>query len=709
MSILSEINRIKTAKDAIKQSIVAKGVAVDENAKLSAFPSLIDTIHSEQIIENPNKWKVIFIDYDRVITEYELGDNEDIIYPDAPKHPELGIEFVKWTSNYTNTSELAEYSSMYSKHKYIVIGALYNNTNNIIKYKVTPYKKYDIPEGYEYGFDEITEDNKGICYSDTAIISSSGIIRLWREIVWAIFKKDFIQPLYNTEVIMPFFICSSNKYMTGNSGNFKLFCKYFAIDESITNSDFLNSIDFFVDYSSPFVTLPRVSRFEGIKNDLSNFNFYNKTALISTNTTENITANIYDKNYMCYIYFYAPYALNVTFNLNNSYNSSKGYKVYTIDDWGADEYNKYTQKLFINLYTNNDNNIKFEIEEDSYNVPKCFSNVNNIYINSNNKNALLLINGIRYFYNLNAIYVPAVQLQAYKTYTNYASYDFLFKPIFEENERLNYYKILETSPYVTDYVNPTISKSFEIYTDTPACEFIANNTDYYDYIFEGWFNENDELVSTNRIFNVVSEAKTVNTFIAKYHVETTKISKWINTDEKKTVNDIEYTKQIDPSTLKSTVTVKIEPSEFSRSDSWVKKQKLIKENYDIWEDNSKGVSNSYGWMKVDFTQDCDIYWQSSGEQNCDYLVCTSSKPTSPSYHSNVIFDGKNKNITTDFSDTTWETYHVDHTVTPTLYFWMKRDSSASKYQDTAIVALPNDTKITYSERWIDSEGNILEE
>ena len=34
---------------------------------------------------------------------------------------------------------------------------------------------------------------------------------------------------------------------------------------------------------------------------------------------------------------------------------------------------------------------------------------------------------------------------------------------------------------------------------------------------------------------------------------------------------------------------------------------------------------------------------------------TSSKPTSYSYSSDVIFDGKNKNITTDFSDTTWET------------------------------------------------------
>ena len=707
MSILSEINRIKTAKDAIKQSIVAKGVAVDENAKLSAFPSLIDTITSDQITDNPNKWKVIFIDYDRVITEYELGDNEDIIYPDAPQHPELGIEFVKWTSNYTNTSELAEYSSMYSQYKYIVIGALYNNTNNIIKYKVIPYEKYDIPEGYEYGFDEITEDGKGICYSDTAIISSSSIIALYDYIVWAIFKKDFIQPLYNTEVIMPFFICSSNNSMTGNSGKFKLFCKYFAIDESRTNSNFLDSIDFFADYSSPFVTLPRVSRFETIKNDLSNFNFYNKTALISTNTTENITANIYSKTYVHYIYFCAPYALNVTFNLNNSYNSRKGgYTVYNIDDWDDDEYNTYTRKLFINLYTNNDDNINFEIKKDGFGAPACFKKIDNIYINSNNKNALLLINGIQYG-GLFAIYVPAVQLQAYKTYTNYVKVANLFKPIFKENERINYYKILETSPYITDYVKPTISKSFELYTDTPSCEFIANDNDYYDYIFEGWFNENDELVSSNRNFDVVSEAKTLNTFTAKYHVETTKISKWIYTDEKKTVNEIEYTKQIDPSTIEATVTFKIEPSEFSRSDSWVKTKELIKENYDIWEDNSKGVSNSYGWMKVDFTQDCDIYWQSSGEQNYDYLVCTSSAPNSASYNANVVFKGNDKNITTNFSDTTWETYHVDHTVTPTLYFWMKRDPAAFKYQDTAIVALPNDTKITYSERWIDAEGNIL--
>ena len=397
MSILSEINRIKTAKDAIKQSIVAKGVAVDENAKLSAFPSLIDTIPSDQITENPNKWKVIFIDYDRVITEYELGDNEDIVYPDAPQHPELGIEFVKWTSNYTNTSELAEYSSMYSQYKYIVIGALYNNTNNIIKYKVIPYKKYDIPNGYEYGFDEITEDGKGICYSDTAIISSSGIIRLFGSIIWAIFKKDFVPPAHNSAFIMPFFICSSNHPVGSGSSNLELYCKYFAIDESITNSRFLNTIDLYADYASPFVKLPRVSRFETIKSDLSNFNFYDKPALLSTTTTENTTANIYDKQYIYYIYFYDPYSLNITFNLNNSYtNSDKEYKIYNIDDNGRNSDNYlYTQKLFINLYTINDYNIKFTIEEDKYNAPKCFKGVNNIYINSNNKNALLLINAIQ--------------------------------------------------------------------------------------------------------------------------------------------------------------------------------------------------------------------------------------------------------------------------------------------------------------------------
>ena len=105
MSILSEINRIKTAKDAIKQSIVAKGVAVDENAKLNAFPSLIDNIQTG-VEEIKDTYTVTFIDFNRVITEYELEENDTIVYPEPPTHPELGINFAGWTLNAQTPAEI---------------------------------------------------------------------------------------------------------------------------------------------------------------------------------------------------------------------------------------------------------------------------------------------------------------------------------------------------------------------------------------------------------------------------------------------------------------------------------------------------------------------------------------------------------------------------------------------------------------------------
>ena len=134
MSIFSEINRIKTAKDAIKQSIVAKGVAVDENAKLSVFPSLIDNIKTG-VEEIKDTYTVTFIDFDHVITEYELEENDTIVYPEPPSHPELGINFAGWTLNAQTPAEIKNNPNqgITENKKYICIGATYDNTDYIYR------------------------------------------------------------------------------------------------------------------------------------------------------------------------------------------------------------------------------------------------------------------------------------------------------------------------------------------------------------------------------------------------------------------------------------------------------------------------------------------------------------------------------------------------------------------------------------------------
>ena len=152
MSILSEINRIKTAKDAIKQSIVAKGVAVDENAKLSAFPSLIENIPvagEQKTIEDfliyaedlyGNEYKVQWFDYDGTMIKEQIlhSLDEQIVYPEHPTHE--GLLDDGWTADITTMNEVKD---IMQKNTFY-IAALYdvdesyapeNTTIDVVVYK----------------------------------------------------------------------------------------------------------------------------------------------------------------------------------------------------------------------------------------------------------------------------------------------------------------------------------------------------------------------------------------------------------------------------------------------------------------------------------------------------------------------------------------------------------------------------------------------
>ena len=256
-----------------------------------------------------------------------------------------------------------------------------------------------------------------------------------------------------------------------------------------------------------------------------------------------------------------------------------------------------------------------------------------------------------------------------------------------------------------------MSKTSEVknVNETSICEFISEPNDYYDTIFEGWFDKDDNLISSNKVIETSGNSYDIKTINAKYHVDIPTESKWVDTGETTEVDGVVYHKLVDPSTLNVNLdeSNKVVPSAYKDISAWAEYTNINIDNYKIYQEIKKNTGSTFNWMKVDFTKDCDIYWQSSGEQNYDYLVCASSEPTSYNYSKDVIFDGKNKNITTDFSDTTWETYHVDHTVTPTLYFWMRRDGSGYYYKDSCLVALPDVIVVKYSEKYVDDNGNEL--
>ena len=249
MSILSEINRIKTAKDAIKQSIVAKGVAVDENAKLSAFPSLIDNIQTG-VEEIKDTYTVTFIDFDHVITEYELEENDTIVYPEPPQHPELGINFKRWTINISKPVDLAGDYSLIPEKKYICIGAVYDNEGVIAK--VLPpnegYVKYNNDTIPESGYDRIDTDKKIMYFDNT---NEEYILKFSSKVIdfrWFDFKVKYIilpdnSNCYNTDFsysdtssmseycafCLDFFIVPQYTNCSVYGGEY-VYCKYYAND-----------------------------------------------------------------------------------------------------------------------------------------------------------------------------------------------------------------------------------------------------------------------------------------------------------------------------------------------------------------------------------------------------------------------------------------------------------------------------------------------
>ena len=738
MSIFSEINRIKTAKDAIKQSIVAKGVAVDENAKLSTFPSLIDNIQTG-VEEIKDTYTVTFIDFNRVITEYELEENDTIVYPEPPQHPELGINFAGWTLNAQTPAEIKNNpeQGITENKKYICIGATYDNTDYIYRLILpTNETSFTVPNN--------TTINKIV----GANVQCNGNVITYdsdNNDFYIFLEKEFTH-VGNKEYKIKEFIQPKGKEFSRWWGDYYSYNNY--IEFFIKNGEFkgISYIVIFAKYYSgygyaPIKPLYRCTTFKKEFTDSSQYQNYERYNFIDIKPFYKDNEIYNNNNLLKTDVSYIKYNLPNDYNNNNNYKylfNSKNEEL-TIDGggWMLNDKNFFTKTLILksgaNIYKTLLIESTYNIHEKYYifdnlntlklnNTSLIYDNYKNSYTYRNVENIILkddAIDGILSFdtkYNIpfiKKIIVDPYKYDKYITSTNWVKYAKFIKPDLQENTWLAVYNITKNNGnYPLEYNDSTLSKTSEVKNanETSTCEFISEPNDYYDTIFEGWFDKDDNLISSNKVIETSGNSYDVKKFTAKYHVDIPTESKWVDTGETTEVNGVVYHKLVDPSTLNVNLdeSNKVVPSSYKDSSAWAEYTNLHIDNYKIYQEIKKNNGNTFYWMKVDFTKDCDIYWQSSGEQKFDYLMCTSSEPTSSNYSSNVIFDGKNKNITTDFSDTTWETYHVDHTVTPTLYFWMRRDSGAYYYNDSCLVALPDVIKIiTYNEKYVDDNGNEL--
>lgn len=120
MSIASEITRLQNAKAALKESIEAKGVTVEDTAKLDEYPALVDSIPQGGGSGVEEK-DVNFYDYDGTCV-YSYTKDEFLALsemPALPDHSDEGAIADKWSCTFS-------YARIAAKMGYFNIIAVYN-------------------------------------------------------------------------------------------------------------------------------------------------------------------------------------------------------------------------------------------------------------------------------------------------------------------------------------------------------------------------------------------------------------------------------------------------------------------------------------------------------------------------------------------------------------------------------------------------------
>ena len=410
MSILSEINRIKTAKDAIKQSIVAKGVAVDENAKLSVFSRFIDDIPvagEQKTIEDfliyaedlyGNEYKVQWFDYDGTMIKEQIlhSLDEQIVYPEHPVHE--GLLDDGWTADITTMNDV---KSIMQKNTFY-IAALYNVDENYAPENTT----IDVVV-YKHIDDPIYVNNK-YCFSSTLKLClrypKDSNINVGGYIDWGDGTTTNITAAYETtNIALAEHNFDVGKYTITIHASMPCtaYAKFSGLDFVSNNNDMddnscyayvdkINQVNTFND-----ITIKQLYRATSLKfyKPLKN---YGKT--ISISNAYNLKEFNFNKSYeyWSFGYFSCPLiSFNTNVNINVFWNALYNTKVCafktTNDVMLQNSYNigrcisKGEWKLVNNSYSTND----ILNEEEKINFPIMPNNVNEYYdyeININNNN-----------------------------------------------------------------------------------------------------------------------------------------------------------------------------------------------------------------------------------------------------------------------------------------------------------------------------------
>ena len=151
MSIASEITRLQNAKAALKESIEAKGVTVEDSAKLDEYPELVDSIpsggKSEYILEKD----VNFYDYEGTRV-YSYTKTEFLALENLPAHPDHTEDGLN-ADGCTYTLEDAK--TYVTNNEKLDIGFLYYPTDrkNHLFIEITDYLKIELYIGSTQGID----------------------------------------------------------------------------------------------------------------------------------------------------------------------------------------------------------------------------------------------------------------------------------------------------------------------------------------------------------------------------------------------------------------------------------------------------------------------------------------------------------------------------------------------------------------------------
>ena len=111
MGIISQIERLRQAKTAIRNAILSKGVDVADTDRIDTFAQKIATIEGGSG-EGSGKYRVRFFDYDGTILKTAYTDGGEVTAPAVPEHDRL--LFQEWNNDFDNITDDLDVGAIYT-------------------------------------------------------------------------------------------------------------------------------------------------------------------------------------------------------------------------------------------------------------------------------------------------------------------------------------------------------------------------------------------------------------------------------------------------------------------------------------------------------------------------------------------------------------------------------------------------------------------